>query len=221
LIQIKGLLTSEWYYARHAIEAGEQKMSDFLREFTDAVGAELEAANRGIASACHDWGKVGGLLTCPRECNYQYLAWRAALSLCYAEMEQQGQDLLLLAPPHSACIEMKTWLSASGLKERSGIREDLDKLQRCALPDTAFMLFSSNDLGQMPIQLDFLRAHLFADIPSIWGKGPLTSCFPTASKWQPHAEFWVAVWPVKIGPMFSGQRSQSEGALPAPAYSWA
>jgi hypothetical protein len=67
------------------------------------------------------------------------------------------------------------------------------------------MLFSSNDRGEMAKQLCLLRTEIFSrDLPqTIWGSGPLTYCFPIAPRWQPDADFWVALWPVKIGPMFS------------------
>lgn len=181
-------------------------MSNFLSEFTRTVGEALEAEDRVIATALRGRGKVGGLLLWPSERYYQTVAWRAALSLCDARLEVERQDLILEAAPYSARIEMKKWLGV-GLdlaNLRNGILADIKKLQQCATLDTAFMLFSSNDRSVIDEQLHILETRVFTEtLQPIWANGPLTYCFHTATVWQPEAEFWIAVWPVKIGPMFS------------------
>ena len=45
---------------------------------------------------------------------------------------------------------------------------------------------------------------------AIW-QGPHTYCFPILSIWEPNTafEFWVAAWPVKVGPMFGPAFAQA------------
>lgn len=183
-----------------------------LRRLTTTVGEALEAEDRRIATACGVRGQIGGLLSSPLEQYYQSIAWRAVLPYHHAKMEEKKRDLTIYDPTHNrAHIEMKTWLSAGGLQEMRGILDDIEKLQRSDVPDAAFMLFSANYRGAMAEQLEWLRNHVSAGPwGAIW-QGPHTYCFPILSIWEPNTafEFWVAAWPVKVGPMFGPAFAQA------------
>ena len=75
------------------------------------------------------------------------------------------------------------------------------KLKSCDADNSALVIFSANDRGCMHEQLRWFEEHVFSGVPQ-----PLREsyCFPASSPWTPtDSEFWIAVWPVKSGPLFS------------------
>jgi hypothetical protein len=180
--------------------------NDFLKDFTIRAGAALEAEDRLIIGSGHIRGEVGGILRLNNERYYQFILWKAVLSSWNAKVEEQSHDLVIFDPSNSdkalAIFEMKKWMSPNGLPELSGILHDIKRLNACDAPNAALIIFSANNRGEMDKQLEWFEEHVFAGIPKPQRE---TYCFPTVSPHTPAAEFWIAVWPIKSGPLFSRQ----------------
>jgi hypothetical protein len=179
-------------------------VTDFLSDFTICAGEALEREDKFIMEAGRARGESGGLLRSQQEKFYQFIVWKAVYSKWRAEVEKDSHDLVLLDPTdvkkYLCIFEMKNWLSASGLRERPHINRDIQvKLTQCISSDSAFILFSANNRGAAEEQLKFFERHAFPEIPNPRRK---IHCFPTLHPDATEAEFWIAVWPIKSGPLF-------------------
>jgi hypothetical protein len=177
--------------------------SDFLKDFVACAGLALEMDDRAIVESGRPRGESGGLLRSQQEKFYQFIVWKAAYAKWPTEVEKNFHDLVIVDPTRHnayACVfEMKNWLSSAGLRELPWILADIDgKLKNCNSDDSVFVLFSANDRNCMADQIKILEAKAFTSAPPPRRE---TYCFPT---WNPdgtEVEFWMAAWPIKIGPL--------------------
>ncbi|WP_428484094.1 hypothetical protein [Rhodopila sp.] len=143
--------------------------TNFLKDFIIRAGAALEAEDRLIMGSGHVRGESGGILRLNNERVYQFILWRAVLSSWNAKVEERTHDLVIFDPTdpskHLAIFEMKKWMAARGLPELPGILTDIKRLNASDAPNTALIIFSANDRGDMDKQLTWLEERIFAGIP--------------------------------------------------------
>jgi hypothetical protein len=188
--------------------------TDFLKEFVASFGTALEAEDKRIMEAGRSRGEIGGLMQSHLQAErfYQFIVWRAAYQRWPCRVEDRigygPHDIAIYEDSdYRKCIcvlEMKTWLERDGLPSQklNGMEHDLAKLKSCNSSDSAFVIFSASKVGSICDQLKYVETTVFKDAkPS----PPEVYRFPTQNPYDTQAEFefWVAVWPIKIGPLFS------------------
>ena len=190
----------------HRLQEPDKAMaSDFLKEFVACAGAALKAEDQAIIDAGHAQGQFGGLLRTQQEKFYQYIIWKAVIAKWPFEVEKNYHDLIKVDPldhkKYECTFEIKKWLNPGPPNNKQQIENDvINKLRSCKAENSAFILISANNRGFMHQQI---RLFVDALLPGTLSHCPETSCFTTTNPEREEVEFWIAVWPIKPGPLFS------------------
>lgn len=183
-------------------------MSDFLKEFVTLVGKALEAEDRRIAKAGRIRKEEGGIRRVDQERFFQAVTWRGVYRRWPAKMEYNSHDLVIFEDSdYKKCVcvfEMKNWLEAGGPNVPE-IREDITKLKNCAISqDSALVLFAANDRGATDNLLEDFEKKIFQPLaPSRREtyRFPIVYTDPPRYPNVQEQEFWISVWPIKLGPL--------------------
>ncbi len=173
----------------------QMESEPLLDSVIDIAGRALEAEDRYVLGCSTATGKKGGLLRIPNERYYQFVVCRGLLSRWDTVPEKWGHDAMIFINGEvSTVIEMKCWLTESGLREVRGIRDDVGKLQNAKSKSAIMVIFSVNPDGQTEQNIEFLGDH----VPELKTAAKRVYSFPTIQLFEPdHANFWVCGWQIR------------------------